>query len=191
MTAAEDALCETGLFTRVNLGWEAKYDDDLRCRLDFCDYTLNFPSLRTTDWTDSHTLILLPTSVFNMHPLENFVVEWPAGEDWHISGALANEGGLDHRDIVCMSFPRLKPLMSWLAKRAWATKRQFDLDRLEDLVDSLDLTEAWVKEHLQSSPDEDNANSWAIKGVIVSKGARLTHRTQITRYIRDVLRRKM
>ncbi|KAK3302714.1 uncharacterized protein B0T15DRAFT_562708 [Chaetomium strumarium] len=184
VNAAPGLLCSTGLFEPADLRKESAVDIQLHMRLCMSKYRLHFPSLRTTGWTEPLVLILLPASFFGLGRIEDLLVKWPEGRSFHLSKYLLAEG-LGQNDIERISFPRLKPLITWLGKSYLYTNDGYERHPLQDLVDGLNLDEVWIQNHLQ---DANPALAALLKGFIRTKRERIYmygSDNTVTRFIKD------
>ncbi|KID83977.1 ser/Thr protein phosphatase [Metarhizium guizhouense ARSEF 977] len=169
--AAVNLLCSTGLFNHCEL------DGDFN---NFTEYKRNIPRVRTTGWCPPQTMLIFTAAFFGFDSIENILIS-PMGEgDIYFS----KEMQLNREDITNLHLPRLAPLLKGLARRFLDTKDDVAMIAVEQLVDGMDIDEAWVERHLGGS---DAALLDLVKSQIRSKKSRIDYYTdnKITCFVSD------
>ncbi|KAH7237913.1 ser/Thr protein phosphatase [Fusarium solani] len=136
---AASLLCYTGLFEPFPSDSESN---------NYTEYRRGFPRVRTTLWTKPpQAITIFPAALFDLGPIEKHLVRF-ADCKVHISKEMSH---LDAVDIAALPLPRLAPLLRGLAKRYLDTQDDMAMIAVEQLVDGMNLDEAWVERNLKDS----------------------------------------
>ncbi|KAK2613105.1 hypothetical protein N8I77_000034 [Diaporthe amygdali] len=139
--AAADILTSTGLFEASELS-ESQYDI-------FSNYKRGFPRLKTAaGWTyPTLHLIIFSSEDFGLDSSGSNRIQWADGEDdGHISPQLLDTVPKEH--VRSLPFPKLPPLLIGYARRYVESQDDPSMIATEQLVDGMDLDEAWCELHL-------------------------------------------
>lgn len=105
--------------------------------------------MRTTDWVNPpQAAVILPASLYGLDPIEKVLVPPVSGPNIHMSKELAH---LERRDMTSLPLPRLAPFLRGLAQRYLDSQDDMAMIAVEQLVDGLNLDEAWVQRNLAGS----------------------------------------
>ncbi|KAF2461591.1 hypothetical protein BDY21DRAFT_418604 [Lineolata rhizophorae] len=127
---AADLLCSTGLFEPF------EPDGDFN---NYTEYKRGFPQVRTTCWTyPLQVIIIFPAAFFGLDPIERQGDRGPESRGY-CQLAVASSG----------TAPR------GLAKRFLDTRDDVSMIAVEQLVDGMNLAEAWVEKNLRDSDGSD------------------------------------
>ncbi|KAH7119386.1 ser/Thr protein phosphatase [Dactylonectria estremocensis] len=136
---AASLLCYTGLFEPFPNDSESN---------NYTEYKRGFPRVRTTLRTKPpQAITIFPAALFDLGPIEKHLVRF-ADCKVHISKEMSH---LDPVDIAALPLPRLAPLLRGLAKRYLDTQDDVAMIAVEQLVDGMNLDEAWVERNLKDS----------------------------------------
>ncbi|RSL84854.1 hypothetical protein CDV31_016651 [Fusarium ambrosium] len=136
---AASLLCYTGLFEPFPSDSESN---------NYTEYRRGFPRVRTTLWAKPpQAITIFPAALFDLGPIEKHLVRF-ADCKVHISKEMSH---LDAEDIAALPLPRLAPLLGGLAKRYLDTQDDMAMIAVEQLVDGMNLDEAWVERNLKDS----------------------------------------
>ncbi|RYO85722.1 hypothetical protein DL766_009367 [Monosporascus sp. MC13-8B] len=166
-------LCSTGLFEPFEL------DSDFN---NYTEYKRGFPRVRTTRWTyPPQAIVVFPAPFFGLDPIETILVPPSADQKVHISKEIPD---LSQEEIANLPLPRLAPLLKGLAKRFLDTGDDVAMIAVEQLVDGMNLDEAWAKKQLEGS---DATLITLVMNQIRSKKSRIDYFTEnkITCFISD------
>ncbi|KAG6011313.1 hypothetical protein E4U43_008400 [Claviceps pusilla] len=136
---AAGLLCSTGLFDPCEL------DGDFN---NYTEYKRGIPRLRTTSWCLPQTILIFNCAFFGFESIEDVRILLPIekGEQMLYT---SKELRLSQDDMAILPFPRLAPLLKGVARRWLDTKDDIAMIAVEQLVDGMDLDEAWVQKHLE------------------------------------------
>ncbi|KAI8710432.1 hypothetical protein NCS52_01573400 [Fusarium sp. LHS14.1] len=136
---AASLLCYTGLFETFPSDSESN---------NYTEYRRDFPRVRTTLWAKPpQAITIFPAALFDLGPIEKHLIRF-ADCKVHISKEISH---LDAEDIAALPLPRLAPLLGGLAKRYLDTQDDMAMIAVEQLVDGMNLDEAWVERNLKDS----------------------------------------
>lgn len=134
----------------------------------YTEYKRDIPRVRTTGWCSPQTIVIFTAAFFGFDSIEDVFIP-PIGErNIHIS----KEIQLNREDISNLHLPRLAPLLKGLAKRFLDKRDDVAMIAVEQLVDGMDLDEAWVERQLGGS---DAALLDLVMGQIRSKMSRIDY----------------
>ncbi|POS73989.1 hypothetical protein DHEL01_v207612 [Diaporthe helianthi] len=139
--AAADILISTGLFEPSEL---AESEHDI-----FSSYKRGFPRLKTTPgWTHPVLhLVIFPSEDFGLDGSGSSCIRWTDGKDsGHVSHQILDTVPEEH--VRSLPFPRLPPLLIGYARRYVESQDDPSMMATEQLVDGMDLDEAWCAQHL-------------------------------------------
>ncbi|RCI14421.1 hypothetical protein L249_6186 [Ophiocordyceps polyrhachis-furcata BCC 54312] len=110
---------------------------------------ITLPSI-TTGWTlPQQAIVIYPDSFHGLNPLKKTLLQPPCDDDqFHISKEVAH---LNRKDIASLPLPRLAPFLTGLAQRFLASKDDFAMIAVEQLVDGMNLDQDWVTINLAAS----------------------------------------
>ncbi|KAG8425865.1 hypothetical protein J3459_008656 [Metarhizium acridum] len=170
-SVAANLLCSTGLFNSCEMGGDFN---------NFTEYKRDIPRVRTTCWCPPQTIVIFNAAFFGFDSIEDVLVPPMSEGNIHIS----KEIELNREDITNLHLPRLAPLLKGLATRFLDTKDDVAMIGVEQLVDGMDLDEAWVERQLGGS---DAALLDLVMSQIRSKKSRIDYYAdnKITCFISD------
>ncbi|POR34322.1 Uncharacterized protein TPAR_05469 [Tolypocladium paradoxum] len=170
---AAGILCSTGLFEPCEM------DIDFN---NYTEYKRGFPRVRTTCWTyPPQIMVIFPATFFGLEPIEKALAPTFAHRKIHISKEIPE---LSQEDAANLPLPRLAPLLSGLAKRFLDAGDDMAMIAVEQLVDGMNLDEAWAEKSLRES---DAALQDLIMTQIRGKKSRIDYfsENKITCFIND------
>ncbi|KAF3065679.1 hypothetical protein CFAM422_009598 [Trichoderma lentiforme] len=134
---ATDILCTTGHFEP----WEVR--DSFN---NYTEYRRGFPCIRTTGWINPPQIVAIFTaSFYNLEPIEKILIPATTRLKAYISKEMADTNA---RDIASLHLPRLAPFLKGLAKRFIDHEDDVAMIAVEQLVDGMNLNDAWVDANL-------------------------------------------
>lgn len=136
---AAGLLCSTGLFEPCQLDGEFN---------NYSEYKRGIPRLQTTSWCFPQTILIFSDTFFGFESIEDVRILLPVEKDEQ-KLCTSKELPLSQDDIASLPFPRLAPLLRGVARRWLDTKDDIAMIAVEQLVDGMDLDEAWVQKHLE------------------------------------------
>ncbi|OAA47563.1 ser/Thr protein phosphatase [Metarhizium rileyi] len=152
-------LCSTGLFD------SCEPDGDFN---NYTEYKRHVPRIRTTSWCPPQTIVIFTTAFFGFDSIEDVLIPPISQPNIHIS----KEIQLNWEDIADLHLPRLAPLLKGLARRFLDERDDVAMIAVEQLVDGMDLDEAWVERQLEGS---DAALVDLVVGLVRSKRSRIDY----------------
>ncbi|KAI1073495.1 ser/Thr protein phosphatase [Whalleya microplaca] len=160
--AAAGFLCSTGLFEPSEL------ENDFN---NYTEYKRGSPRVRTTGWIyPPQNIVIFPTALFGLDPIERILISpQSTGQKAYFSKEISD---LSQEDVANMPLPRLPPLLRGLAKRFLDTSDDVAMIAVEQLVDGMNLDEAWTQKNLEGS---DAALMALIMNQIHSKKSRIDY----------------
>ncbi|KAI0474008.1 ser/Thr protein phosphatase [Xylariaceae sp. FL0804] len=174
---APGLLCSTGLFEPF------ERDDDYN---NYTEYKRGFPHVRTTSWSHpQQTIVFFPAARFGLDPVEKILIRpftTPvSGQQIGISKEVSD---MSPHDLANLPLPCLTPLLIGLARRYLSTRDDIAMIAVEQLIDGMNLDEAWSEKHLAGVEDAVRA---LINTQIGSKGSRIDYFSdnKITCFIND------
>lgn len=168
---AVSLLCSTGLFQSCEL--EGDFNN-------YTEYKRDIPRVRTTPWCPPQTIVIFTAAFFGFDSIKNILIPPIHERNIHIS----KEIQLNRDDITDLHFPRLAPLLKGLARRFLDTRDDVAMIAVEQLVDGMNLDEAWVERQLGGA---DATLLDLVMSQIRSKKSRIDYYmdNQITCFISD------
>jgi hypothetical protein len=147
VAVACNLLCSNGLFEESPLA-----PDDFN---NYTEYMRGFPRMQTTSWAAPvMTLVIFPADFFELDPLEKSLVVAPSSHvESHLSKEVASE--LTRGDFAHLPLPRLPPLLRGLVQLHISTRDDPAIIAIEQMVDGMNLGEAWVDRNLRSRCTDD------------------------------------
>ncbi|KAL6690552.1 ser/Thr protein phosphatase [Trichoderma pleuroticola] len=134
---ATEILYKTGHFEP----WEMK--DSFN---NYTEYRRGFPCIRTTGWINPPQMVVIFTaSFYNLEPIEKILIPATIGSRAYISKEMEDTSV---RDVASLHLPRLAPFLKGLAKRFIDDEDDVAMIAVEQLVDGMNLTVAWVDANL-------------------------------------------
>ncbi|KAG6001468.1 hypothetical protein E4U21_004300 [Claviceps maximensis] len=171
---AAGLLCSTGLFRPSEL------QSDFNC---YSEFKRGIPRVQTTSWCLPQTVLIFDGAFYGFECIEDVRVAHSADNcdrETHTSKELQ----LSRDEMTSLPFPRLAPLLRGVARRWLDTKDDVAKIAVEQLVDGMDLDEAWMEKHLGGC---DAPLLDLVRGRITSKKRRIDYFMdhKITCYIFD------
>ncbi|KAG5979699.1 hypothetical protein E4U55_004856 [Claviceps digitariae] len=135
---AAGLLCSTGLFDPCELESDFNY---------YTEYKRGIPRVRTTSWCLPQTMLIFNGSFFGFESIEDVRVP-PFVSTGEQKIHTSKELRLSQSDLASLPFPRLAPLLKGVARRWLDSKDDIAMIAVEQLVDGMDIDEAWLQKHL-------------------------------------------
>lgn len=125
--------------------------------------------------------MIFTATFFGLDPIEEIRIPPLADQNIYVSKEISDWG---QDGIVNLPLPRLPPLLRGLAKRFLDTRDDMAMIAVEQLVDGMNLDEAWAQKHLQ---DSDPALMTLVVSQIRSKRLRIDYFSEnsVTCFISD------